>query len=432
MLRAAPILLAILVSADSLAQDPTPSDPAGVTAKERDAAIVKMMRYLDEAMWKLQDGGSPRRQYTLAVAGWAYAMAADKPKAGGRKLPSRKKQLDRIRKELARYTERVADLYDKDDKRKKKKKQRDPSDPRARFAAMRTAQYSWTLAMNAHLFAELAARGKGSAQAKKTLKSIIRVLDASQQPNGGWGHDDASREGMGLPPIKIPKPGGGQLEYPGTLLAASHCALSGMGVACRATKKKKLPALKKGREYFGSSQNGDGTFPYDPAQKHKQKIPAAMAGGIELARTSGGVFALFCAGAPDDDAVALSALAAIDASPKLMSEGHGSATMALQFGALLARARGDLAWRTFRRIYLRRIIDHMDERGSCKCVCEHKSAGVTCDTREIPGMPMAGQWVEGNKTYVTAIHLLILMLDRTETRAIPKMPGPRGPVTPKR
>jgi len=43
----------------------------------------------------------------------------------------------------------------------------------------------------------------------------------------------------------------------------------------------------------------------------------------------------------------------------------------------------------------------------------------------IPGM------AEGNKVYVTAIHCLILLLDRTAAKVVPEMPVPKGPVTPR-
>ncbi|MFQ5503915.1 MAG: hypothetical protein ACE5F1_03850 [Planctomycetota bacterium] len=404
-----------------------------MSVEARDGAIVKAMRYLDKEIWKLQELGSPRRQFTMAVMGWAYLLAADKPKDGGKKLPSRKKQLVRLRKELLRYAESVARLYERADKKSRKKKKKRQPKPGLQpgfpsdFNAFRAAQYTWPLSIAAQFFTESAARGKQRGQAREALKAIVRVLEASQQPDGGWGHDDAARPGMGLPPIRIPKPGGGKHEYPGTLLAASHCALSGLGVAKRSLKSRKQKSLELGRAYFKQSQNGDGTFPYDPAQKHDAGIRGGMAGGIEAARASGAAFALFCAGASRDDPVACRALDAVDRSPELLSEGHGSATLALMFGALLSRARGKETWNVFRRIYLPRILAEQEENGAFTCVCKHASPGVTCDTRPIPGMPGAASYAEQQKVYVTAIHTLILLLDRAEARALPEMPSPRGP-----
>jgi len=411
---------------------PARAEDAPVTAEQRDAALAKAFRYLDEQLWKLQDGGSPRRQYSMAVAGWAYLLASDK---GGKTLPPRKQQIDRIHDELLRYVERVEKQYAKDDKREKDGKP-PPVGPDGfpmDMEAMYTAQFVWPLSVAACFFAECAARGKHTADSKRALKAIAAVLETSQQENGGWGHDDASRPGMGLPPIKIPKPGGGESTYPGTLLAASHCALAGLGITLKTLGTKKTDALERGRGYFSASQNANGTYPYDPSQKHDvAAAEAPMLGAIEVARTAGAVFALFCAGLPAGDAAAGKALDAIDAQPDLVSEGHGSATMALQYGALLARSRGDRAWQTFRAIFFSRIVNGQAPTGACSCICKHEDGAVTCDTAPIPGMPGADEYAAGNKTYVTAIHALILALDRTQPRVLPAVPGPKGPVTPEK
>ena len=49
---------------------------------------------------------------------------------------------------------------------------------------------------------------------------------------------------------------------------------------------------------------------------------------------------------------------------------------------------------------------------------------MTCDTKALPGMSIPGYVAEG-RTYVTAIHALILLLDRASLKAVPKMPGPK-------
>jgi hypothetical protein len=399
-----------------------------VTAEQRDKALASAFRYLDDNLWKLEDGGSPRRQYSLAVAGWAYLLASDRT---GAPLPPRKAQLDRIFDELARYVDRVERAYEKDDKRAKKGRPPavGPDGMPVDLEQLRTAQFVWPLGVTAHFFAECAARGRRAGEARRALKSIVKILETAQQKDGGWGHDDASRAGMGLPPIRIPKPGGGQLDYPGTLLAASYCALSGLGVAHAALGTKRAESLERGRAYFAGAQNGDGSFPYDPSQRHAGETSVEMAGGIEAARTGGAAFALYCAGAAADDPTARKALDAIDRDPELLSEGHGSASMALQFGALLSRARGERAWRTFRSVFFPRILERQEKNGACSCACKGELAAVTCDTRPIPGMPGADEYARGNKTYVTAIHALILALDRTAPRVLPPAPGPRGPTT---
>ena len=54
-----------------------------------------------------------------------------------------------------------------------------------------------------------------------------------------------------------------------------------------------------------------------------------------------------------------------------VSEGYGSATMALQFGALLSRAQGDERWDAFRTIFFPRILAKQHEDGAFACVCLH-------------------------------------------------------------
>jgi len=401
-----------------------PTAVADESAAARDKAIVAAIKHLDEAVWKLQSGGSPRREYTLANTGWAYLLAVDKVK-GGKKLPARKQQIGRIHKELVRYVERVETLYEKDAKKK-----RPSNDP---FGAMRTAQYTWPLSVAAQYFAESAARGKKKGECRRMLKAIAKILGASQQKSGGWGHDDAARPGMGLPPIKIPKPGGGNHEYPGTLLCASHCALAAVGSADRALKTKKPETADRARAYFAAAQSNNGTFPYDPSQSIKMDGAITPMGALSLARTSGAVYALLLAGEAADSSMIKRAIEAIDKQPEMMSEGHGSAAMALQYGALLADARGPRAWRIFRQLFVARILAKQEDTGAFLCIAEAKIPGVTVDTRPLPGVAgrAMGDWAAQNKTYVTAIHTLILLLDRTDSRIAPNAPAPKGPVTAK-
>jgi len=418
-MRAIPLVLLFLL--------PASAEDATSTAEARDKAISAAMKHLDDAVWKLSTGGSPRREYTLAITGWAYLLAADKsPKA--RRFPSRKQQTARIHGELVRYVERVAALYEKDAKKK-----RQPKPPRTLlegFRRARTPQYVWPLSVAAHYFAESAARGKRKGECKKMLKLIVRILSAAQQEDGGWGHDDAGRPGMGLPAIRIPKPDGGQFEYPATLLSATNCALGALGTAHRALKTKRSLTAKKGRAYLVSAQNRDGTFPYDPSQKNKLQggMPPTV-GRTTLARTAGAVYALLLAGAKQNEEAVTRGIAAIDKNPELMSDGHGSATMALQYGALLANARGERAWRVFRRIFFPRILEAQETSGAFTCIADPKLPGVTVDAREFPGITAGSRWTAGGKTYVTAIHTLILLLDRANSRIAPNAPAPQGPVT---
>jgi len=380
-----------------------------VTPENRDEAIKAAFGHLDDAMWKMQAGGSPRREFTMAIAGWAYLIARDRPDEG-RRLPSRRREIGRIHDELVRYVERVAKLYERDVKE----------------GPMRTAQYTWPVSAAGLFFAECAARRKQRGASSKALELVAEILEKSQQKNGGWGHDDASKPGMGLPPIRIPKPGGGQLEYPGTLLCASHGALAALGASPR-----KSEAVRGAVSYFERAQNGDGTFPYDPSQTFARKGPS---NGLAVARTPGAVYALLLAGVKKDAPVVEKALAAIDAQPEMMSEGHGSAALALLYGGLLADARGERAWRTFRTLFFGKILEKQEKDGAFLCIAEAKTFGVTVDTKELPGMadmPCAGAWTSQAKTYVTAIHTLLLMLDRTDSEIAPEAPAPKGAVTPR-
>lgn len=436
----AAVIVGAAVGADAgAAQEGKPAAPsadAAVTPEARDAAIKLAFAALDDRLWGMNEGGSPQKQYAIAVTAWASLLASDK-EGGAAKLPARAKELDRLKDYLVRYVETVAREYEKSDAAAAKAKKsgkaapaEDADDQGLGAAFGRPAQYVWPLSMAAHFFAESYARGKDKGTAKTALKQAIDVLEAAQQPDGGWGHDDATRPGMGLPPIKIPRPGGDDLTYPATLYAASNCALSGLGVARAKLGLKESPAISKAFAHFADWQNGDGSFAYDKSQQRKGSgTEAGGASALEVARTPGAFFALLCAGAPLSHPAVRAAAKAMDAHPEWWSEGHGSATLNLQFAALAARARGEAAWAHFRRLYFPRILAHQEESGLFTCIAEAKEFGVTNDTEPLGGMAGMGDWTEHQKVYVTAIHALILLLDRASTQAIPAMPPPAGPTT---
>jgi len=391
-----------------------------VTPEARDAALVKAFHFLDETIWHMPDGGSPQRQYTMAVAAHAYLLAADR---GGKRLPSRQRQVARMHDELVRYVDRVVDRI-----AKVKQSDADLTFVQRLRRNSKTLQWTWVLGVAAPYFAESLARGKRSGECRRVLKKIVRILEASQQPGGGWGHDDARLIGT----FEIP----GKFRYPAEFVAPSYCALSALGIARRARGKKgDSSALRAGRAYFASGQSEDGTFPY-AFRKLRPGAKPGM-GPVAVARTSGVAFALFCAGAKPTDPTAVKALRAIDGRPQFMAEGHGSATMALQFGGLLSRARGDRAWSAFRSMYFPRILAAQEKSGAFLCV----STGVIGSNDETrPRLPagLRDSVPSGIKLpdrnpraepYVTAIHSLLLLLDRTESRVLPTIPGLPGPVT---
>ena len=158
------------------AQDPV-DKPVALTPEARDEAIVRAMRYLDDHLWSLgNEQGSPRKQYAIAVTGWAYLLAGDKAR-GEKKLPGRGKQLSRIRKYLNRYASLVAAGYGLQDKkkgRKARKKDPEPEPPPGRGFPRGPCQYNWPLSIAAHfVFNPQTWTFKGKATAVNNQKVII-------------------------------------------------------------------------------------------------------------------------------------------------------------------------------------------------------------------------------------------------------------------
>ena len=435
-------LLVFLCLAPGAARaDDEPGDdaPAGVSAEARDEALIRAFEWLDEKLLGMADDNRPRKRFAYALAGWAYTLASERSE--GRKLPNRKTQLKAIDKFLQRYIESVERAYVKQEEDEGGARGRRPGMPPGfDMGGMEAAQFVWPLSVAAGMYAERAARGPRKSTAKRTLKTLVEIFELAQQEDGGFGHDDASREGMGLPAIDIPKPGGGSLEYPGTLLAGSYCAISALGMAHHALGTRAPKSLERGRAHFAASQSGDGSFPYDPSQKHEgaRGMPGGMS-AIDHARNGGCVLALALAGAPKDDPVLAKAMAAMDGAMEALSEGHGSATLSLLYGALCARARGEATWKRFREIFFARLLEVQQEDGSFLCACRGESFGTTNDTEPLPGMGvvpgMGASYEEGNRVYVTAAHVLILLLDRVAPAAIAALPQiadrPTGDVTPR-
>ena len=65
--------------------------------------------------------------------------------------------------------------------------------------------------------------------------------------------------------------------------------------------------------------------------------------------------------------------------------------------------------------------------GSFDCIALGTSPGVTNDTKPMQGMPVAfGALSHAARPYVTAIHVLILMLDRSASKSAPPVRHHRG------
>ena len=142
----------------------------------------------------------------------------------------------------------------------------------------------------------------------------------------------------------------------------------------------------------------------------------------------------------------------IDGNFDYLNEGHGSSTLNLLYGALLQKVRGSRDWKRFKGRYFRPIVDGQAEDGSFACICERKAFGATHDTDPFGGKAMPGvkrvrktagnpellkRFTQGTKTtYVSAIHTLILLLDRTQPKLLggkrPKIPSvPETATTPR-
>ena len=110
-------------------------------------------------------------------------------------------------------------------------------------------------------------------------------------------------------------------------------------------------------------------------------------------------------------------------------EGHGSPCLNMLHGALACHRLGRDVWLRFRRKFETRIIAAQDDEGCLSCICENKAFGVTCDSKS----PFAnvGFLRDGRRTYTTALHTFVLLLDRGNLQIIKRRkPGPA--TTPRR
>lgn len=430
MPKIAALLLLLLLAPVASSEEVEPEAAPCWTAKQRDAALKRAIGFLDDNLWKLGDFGGPYKQYAVAVAGWAYLLAAER---GGKRLPSRAKQLHRIRDYLERDLETFERRYDYLDENGRWPLGKRPGVPDPSITP--NAQFTWTLSMAALFFAESLARGEDKRRSRSMLHRIVAILERSQQPNGGWGHDDAHVPGLGVTGSTLPRLAG----YPRTLLGATNCAASALGTAHRLLETPDPESVPLAIGYYREAQNADGSFPYTPGRKKPVRLPAEHGAPdssvIARARTFGALFALCCLGAqPDEDPVP-KAVEVVGPALEEASEGHGSATLALQFGALLSRAQGDERWKAFCAIYVPAILAEQDKDGSFGCVCLHEVSAVTCDGEPPGGLGATPGYRERailkQRTYVTAIHCLILMLDRAPSRLAPPVPATKSPVTPR-
>jgi hypothetical protein len=391
------LLLATLLGAmPTAAAKETPAKNE-VSKKERDRAIGKAFAFLDSKLSAMTDAaGTPMKPFTFAVAGLDYLLAGK-----GRKG-------DPVPKILA-YLERWVDNTDR--------RYRDPKLIPDRHAADSRflTQVNWPLAQTAVFLVELDARGRYRERARRTLAKIIRLLEAAQEANGGWGH-----ERLGKPAAKTEEPRTpGRLVlsgYPRTLLATTNCVATGLGIARAWRGKKSVKGLDRAVTYYRKARLSDGNFPYDERQN------AASETGV--GRTAGALLAMHWLGVPHPDSDFRGSRDFVLARLPMIAEGHGSPALNVFQAAFLMRILGDDEFGKFRKEYFRRIIDAQQDDGSLRCVCRQTVCGVTCDSKPLlPG----SSFHTDEKVYVTALHLFALLLDRGKLSLLGKKPVPAKP-----
>lgn len=363
---------------------------AGDPGKERERAIGKAFAYLDENLFRLPDAkGTPRKQWTMAIAGLDYLMRYPPGASRAKRGPFRK------------ITGYLADYVDAVDTQLK-----DPAvlPPRHGLASSRfVTQYTWPLAAAGLYFAEIERRGLSRAQARRSMQTIARLLGEAQQSNGGWGHGRVNAENKARDPFPNMKGG-----YPNTLVSSSNCVAICMGILDTFEGLGTKEAVVRARAYFRIAQLDNGSFPYDPSQR------SSGAAKINAGRTAGSLYAWHCLGMPRDRDFRRS-VAYLEENLEWIKEGHGSPCMNMMHGALACRTLGKETWRRFADLYLPRILARQTGAGGLPCICEGKAFGVTCDSRKGMG---GGVFALTQEVYNTSLHLFVLLLDRDHLKIL--------------
>jgi hypothetical protein len=378
--------------------------PPGVTEPRVREAVSRSLAWLDGNLPRIPDAeGTPRKQFTYAVAGLVRLMAH-----------RRAADVGAVRKYLASYVDRVEE------------RSRDVAqlpEAHGRFDSRQLSQYTWPLAQAAVFFSELWLRGLHRSEAKATLRKILRLLLEAQESNGGWGHGRIRP----ATPTEPGAPEGGTVVrtggYPSTLLAATNCVASALGIVEATLGRGTVEGLDRARRYYRKARLPDGNFPYDPSQRSSGR---SLSG---VGRTGGALMAMHFLGFADRDPDVRGSLEFLLKRLDYASEGHGSATLNLAHTAFALRLLDDLAFERFKSVYFPRILEKQGEEGSFDCVCEGKAFGTSCDR---PRDGMLPRFRVGAEAYVTALHAFILLLDQGRLEVLERKPVPapaRGEAT---
>jgi len=364
--------------------------------RARDGAISKAIAYLEKNVTRLPDvSGTPRKPFTYSVTGLVYLMSGTTRTGKSRIKP--------IKDYLVDYVEEV----------ERRLKDPDAIAPRSgQFSSNKLIQYTWPIATAGLFFGELHERGLYKAEMKRVLPRVIAILDAAQQPNGGWGHHvvQQPRRKRAAPTVRrgmiIAMAGGG---YPDTLTAACNTVAISVG-SLRTIRGLASPrSIAKGIEYYRAAQLPNGSFGYDDSQRS-----AGMA-KTNASRTAGAIYAMYCLGMPRDRQFEKS----VDYMMRefeYLPEGHGSSALNLWQAAMACHALGKAPWKRFRESFEARIVANQDTEGHLACICEEKVFGATNDSKDPFGGRAGVRFTRGLKTYTTALHAYILLLDRGELK----------------
>lgn len=426
------LLLASFAVAGAKPERKLPELPE-VDEAARAAAARKGVEYLDDHLFGLPESqGSPRKPFTFAVAGLVFLI--DKGTRTDDPVP-------RIASYLARYVDDVAE------------KTADPSNLPPQHGLASSAylvQYTWPIAQAGLFFGELQARGRERRTTARVLPKIVAILEAAQQENGGWGHgnidtrrpdakgpgskkddggkdDDPGDDPFGELKKRFPElkdqldgmqSGGG---YPATLLAPSNCVAATLGLLRGLLGESQVKSVPAARDYYRKARLPNGSFPYDISQRQAGRA------ATNVGRTAGALWAWACLGMPRDTEYEQSVDYLFDRLD-YVKEGHGSPCLNVMHGAFAARAIGEREFDVFRRYHIPRIVAAQEQDGVLPCICENKAFGVTCDSKQLGG----SFFETGTTCYTTALHTLVLLLERDSLKILDRAPNPAPdrPTTP--
>ncbi len=411
-------LVPLLVASPSFAKGAAPAKPPASAppsdpAKARADGTRRALEWLEANLDRVPEAaGTPRKPFTVAIAALDELLAAGSTHD--------RSPVDRVRRAVAYLSAWEDEVL---------VRSRDPSQIPERHGVADSrvlAQYTWPLGAALTLFAECRARGILERETLRPVQTAVTVLQEAQDSNGGFGHGRIS----GPPPPPPPRTPPGTLVagaggYPATLVSATNVVAVGLGLARPWLAKDAEPTLARLREHYPRAILANGNYPYD----HSQRAAGIDTTGV--GRTAGAIAAMLALGGSTTDETVRRAAGFLDPRLPLLAEGHGSPALNLFLGAIQARMRGPEAVRAFESAYVPRILAKQAADGSLDCVCEGTGFGVTCDSPETGLLASSiPSFALGQRAYVTALHLFVLLLDGPDRMRALASPPPAPPAPP--